>query len=141
MRDSVSSRPPSNRACDFPAHGSPTSFTGGVRPGPPPPDGPGSDDGSGEGDQPEAIWCLVGHQPPSPGPAAFVALGHKQGGPGHGECADLVELAGRVAVTEIPGPAAQEAVDFSHDLIDWHQQPGPCRELTDPVPGVLGRLA
>jgi hypothetical protein len=30
----VSSRPPSNRACDFPAHGSPTSFTGGVRPEP-----------------------------------------------------------------------------------------------------------
>jgi hypothetical protein len=31
---SVSSPSPSNRACGSPAHGSPTSFTGGVRPEP-----------------------------------------------------------------------------------------------------------
>ena len=41
----------SNRACGFPAHGSPTSFTAGIRPCPPVPEGTRSDDGSTEPDQ------------------------------------------------------------------------------------------
>ena len=38
---SVSSLRPSNRACGSPAHGSPTSFTAGIRCHPPGPEGPG----------------------------------------------------------------------------------------------------
>src|SRR5271165_7504717 len=43
----------SNRACGSPAHGSPTPFTGGIRLPPPVPEGPGGDDDSRQGDQPE----------------------------------------------------------------------------------------
>ena len=50
----VSSRRPSNRACGSPAHGSPTSFTAGIRLSPPGPVGPGRDDGSVEADQARA---------------------------------------------------------------------------------------
>jgi hypothetical protein len=52
---SVSSSRPSNRACGSPAHGSPTSFTAGIRHYPPGPEGPGCDDGSVQGDQAELI--------------------------------------------------------------------------------------
>ena len=45
----------SNRACGSPAHGSPTPFTGGIRLPPPVPEGPGSDDDSRQGDQPEPV--------------------------------------------------------------------------------------
>jgi hypothetical protein len=53
---------------------------------------------------------------------------------------DLVELSGGVSVTEVARPAAQEAVDIMHDLIDIHQQPAPVRELMDPVAGALHGL-
>jgi hypothetical protein len=56
---SVSSPSPSNRACGSLAHGSPTSFTGGVRRSPPGPVRPGSDDGSVEGNQPQAVGRAV----------------------------------------------------------------------------------
>jgi hypothetical protein len=39
----VSRSRPSNRACGFPAHGSPTPFTAGIRSPPPVPEGPGGD--------------------------------------------------------------------------------------------------
>jgi hypothetical protein len=53
---------------------------------------------------------------------------------------DLAEVAGRVAVLEIPRPAAQEVVDVLHDPLHRQQQPGPVRELPDPVSGVLHGL-
>jgi hypothetical protein len=36
---------------------------------------------------------------------------------------DLVEDVGRVAVSEVPDPAAYEGVDLSHDDVDRRQQP------------------
>jgi glutamate/tyrosine decarboxylase-like PLP-dependent enzyme len=51
----VSSRPPSNRACGSPAPGSPTSFTGGIRPFPPAPDRSRADGASVRVEQAELI--------------------------------------------------------------------------------------
>ena len=51
----VSSARPSNRACGSPAHGSPTSFTAGIRSSPPGPVGPGGDDDSIKADQAELV--------------------------------------------------------------------------------------
>jgi hypothetical protein len=45
-------------------------------------------------------------------------------------------VAGRVSVTEVARPAAQEAVDALHDLFDWDQQPPAVGQLTDPLAGV-----
>ena len=52
---SVSNSRPSNRACGSPAHGSPTSFTAGIRCHPPGPEGPGCSNNSIKADQPEAV--------------------------------------------------------------------------------------
>src|SRR5688572_23290156 len=51
----VSSARPSNRACGSPAHGSPTSFTAGIRLLPPGPVRPGGDNGSIQVDQAQLI--------------------------------------------------------------------------------------
>ena len=48
---------------------------------------------------------------------------------------------GGVAVAEVPGPAAQEQVQFRDDVLDWHQQPVPGGDLPDPVTGMLDGLA
>src|SRR5271157_4105597 len=64
----------SNRACGSPAHGSPTSFTAGIRPCPPVPEGPGVDDDSRQGGQPELIRGLEGNHRPAELPGATVAL-------------------------------------------------------------------
>ena len=55
----------SNRACGSPAHGSPTPFTAGIRLSPPVPEGPGVDDDSRQGDQPELVRGLVGNDRPA----------------------------------------------------------------------------
>ncbi len=52
---SVSSSRPSNRACGSPAHGSPTSFTAGVRCHPPGPEGSGCGDGPIKADQAQVV--------------------------------------------------------------------------------------
>jgi hypothetical protein len=58
---SVSSARPSNRACGSPAHGSPTSFTAGIRLAPPVPVGSGDDDDSVKADQAELVGRLEGN--------------------------------------------------------------------------------
>jgi hypothetical protein len=55
---------------------------------------------------------------PSPGSAAFVPFSHKQRESAQGVRPDLDEVPGRVAVSEVPGPAAQEQVELLHDHID-----------------------
>ena len=67
----------SNRACGSPAHGSPTSFTGGVRMPASPRVVWGHDD-STELDQPEAVWRAVGNQLPAPATSPLVPLGDKR---------------------------------------------------------------
>jgi len=47
--------PPVDRACGSPAHGSPTSFTAGIRCHPPGPKGPGRGDESVKADQAEVV--------------------------------------------------------------------------------------
>jgi hypothetical protein len=37
-------------------------------------------------------------------------------------------------------PAAQEAVDVLHDIVNSYRQPAPVGDLPDPVAGVLGGL-
>ena len=60
----VSSPRPSNRACGSPAHGSPTSFTAGIRCHPPGPSGPGCFHGSVKTDQPELVrGGMIQHVP------------------------------------------------------------------------------
>jgi len=70
-----------------------------------------------------------------------LALGHEPRKAVLRVMVDLVELSGGVSIAEVARPAAQEAVDVLHDLIDIHQQPAPIRELTDPVAGALHGLA
>lgn len=76
---SVSSARPSNRACGFPAHGSPTSFTAGIRSPPPVPPGPGGDDDPVEVDQAELVGRLEGDNRPAERPAAVMAFSDHQG--------------------------------------------------------------
>jgi len=75
---SVSSPRPSNGACDPPADGSPTSFTGGFRPEPAMAGLAGGDDGTVEVDQAERIASPVAVGG-SPSPAALVLLREEQG--------------------------------------------------------------
>jgi hypothetical protein len=51
--------------------------------------------------------------------------------------ADRVEVTGRVSISEVARPAAQEGVDLPHGVIDWAQQPAAIRDFTDPVAGSL----
>src|SRR5215210_3815341 len=71
----VSSPRPSNRACGSPAHGSPTSFTAGIRLSPPSPEGPGGGHGSCELDQSELVGRGIGHDVPAKATGAAVPLG------------------------------------------------------------------
>src|SRR5258707_11687858 len=64
----------SNRACGSLAHGSPTPFTAGIRLAPPVPEGPGVDDDSRQGDQPELIRGLEGDHRPAEVTRAAAAL-------------------------------------------------------------------
>jgi hypothetical protein len=52
-----------------------------------------------------------------------------------------MEVAGRVPVTEVARPAAQEAVHVLHDLLDCDQQPPAIGQLTDPLTSMLDGLA
>src|SRR5664280_1266615 len=103
---SVSNPRPSNRACGSPAHGSPTSFTAGIRRHPPGPEGSGWGNGPDQVDQPELVWRGEGHDPPPEGSAAAVTLGEEYRHPHPGVPADLVEVVGGVAIPEVRGPAA-----------------------------------
>src|SRR5512132_4740573 len=138
---SVSSALPSNRACGSPAHGSPTSFTAGIRLLPPGPVRPWRNDGPVEADQAHELWGGVHHHPPAVPARSLVPLGHKQRQPSDRIAPDLVELAGGVPVAEVAHPAAQEPIDLLHDLLDRPPQPLPRRERTDTIAGVLHRPA
>src|SRR6476620_6424937 len=92
---SVSSPRPSNRACGSPAHGSPTSFTGGVRFGPPGPVGPGCDDDAVEADQSQIVTRAI-DLGESPGAPALVAFRDEQREPHHRVASDLIEGVGGV---------------------------------------------
>ena len=70
-----------------------------------------------------------------------MALAHKHREPFQGVLTDRVEYAGGIAVPEITAPAAQEPVEILYDPFVGQQQPLPLRQLTDPVAGMLGRLA
>src|SRR5262245_15663743 len=91
----------SNRACGSPAHGSPTSFTAGIRSFPPGLVGPGCDNDSVKADQ----AVLVGRQSEDDAPAetsaAFVPLADKQRQPLQRITSDLAEPGGGVTVPEI----------------------------------------
>ncbi len=95
---SVSSRRPSNRACGSPAHGSPTSFTAGIRrcPGcPPVPEGSGGGDDSEQVDQAEVVrGCERDHVRPERSRSA-VALGDESCQAAHRVISDLVEVVAR----------------------------------------------
>src|SRR5437763_13747532 len=106
----------------------------------PRPVGSWRDDGSVEVDQPEPVRGLVGDYLPPVSAAALVALANEPREAVGGVVADLVEGVVGVSVTEVPRPAAQEAVDILHDLLDGYQQPAPVGDLPDPVAGVLGCL-
>ena len=112
----VSSRPPSNRACGSPAHGSPTSFAAGVRRSPPGPVGSGCDDGSVEADQAVAVGLL--EDPAAVVCAALVAFADEQGEAIERVGRDQVEVLGGVSVAEVARPAAQEGVDLPRDVFD-----------------------
>lgn len=84
----------SNRACDSPAHGSPTFFTVGIRLPPPRPMWTWGDDDSIEIDQPEAVGRLEGENRPAVLPAARVTLGHEQSQALGRVGADRVEVTG-----------------------------------------------
>jgi len=106
--------------------------------GPPVPEGPGGDDGPEEAGETKTVTGSQ-EQGESEPAVPFAALGHEQGQPFHRMVVHLREHPGRVPVTEVPDPAAQEQVHLPHDAFNRHQQPGPDRELTEPVTGVLHR--
>src|SRR4029453_7152859 len=104
-RCSVSNSRPSNRACGSPAHGSPTSFTAGIRSVPPPRrERPRRDDGS-QADQAQLVARLEQQSRPPDPATSFVPLGDQLCQPHLGVVPDLLEVPGGVAVPEEPGPA------------------------------------
>ena len=130
-----------HRACDFPAHGSPTFFTGGHSASRSPrPVGSWRDDGSVEVDQPEAVRRLVDDDLHAVPPAAFVALADEPREAVDRVVVDLVEGPVGVSVSEVARPTAQESVEVLHDVLDRYQQPAPVGDLPDPVAGTLGGL-
>ena len=78
---------------------------------------------------------------PTPAVTPVASLGQPEPEPPEGVVPDLAEDAGRVSVAEVPGPAAQERVEFCDDDLGRHQQPFPAGDLPDPVAGMLGSLA
>src|SRR4051794_7087570 len=106
----------------------------------PRPVGSRRDDGAVEADQPDLVG-VVGQQPPSVPGAPLAALGDKASHPRVRVERDLVEGVSGVSVAEVPRPAAQEAVDVLHDVLDRFTQPAAVRELTDPTAGALHRLS
>ena len=91
-------------------------------------------------DQPEVIRGLESDHHPAEPSGAPVASDDDDGQPHPGISHDLVEVAGRVPVAEVGGPAAEEAVDTLHDPLD-RQQPPASGQFPDPVAGMLHRLA
>jgi hypothetical protein len=96
----------SNRACGSLAHGSPTPFTAGIRLSPPVPEGPGVDDDSRQGDQPELVRGLAGDHRPAEPAAAAQALADEQRQPHERVIPDLEEASRGVTEPEEGGPAA-----------------------------------
>ena len=95
----------SNRACRSPAHGSPTSFTAGIRLVPAPwLERPRRDNGSIQFDQPKLITRLVVEHRPAELSASLVAFGYQQRDAHLRVGSDLFEVPSRVAVLEEPGP-------------------------------------
>src|SRR5215210_7098455 len=79
---------------------------------------PWRDDGSVKADQPHPVRRLVDDRPPAVPVAAVVTLGDEARQAHERVERDLVEGVGGVSVPEVPRPAAQEAVDVLHDLLD-----------------------
>ena len=98
----------------------------------------GCDDESIEIDQAKA--CRVSeYVVQSPTARLPVEVVNEDAEPLDSEGPDLVEPVGRVPDPEEPSPAAEEPVQAPHDFLDRHKQPGPGRELTEPVTGMLSR--
>ena len=97
----------SNRACGSPAHGSPTSFTAGIRSFPPGLPGPGSDGDPVQADQAEFARGCAEHHVPAEVAAAAVLLADEQREPQLRVVPDLAEAAGRVAVPWLQQTAGQ----------------------------------
>ncbi|ABG99072.1 possible transposase, C-terminal (plasmid) [Rhodococcus jostii RHA1] len=70
--------PPRFRACGSPAHGSPTSFTTGIRLPPPVPEGPGGDDVPRKADQAQMVRGGIRHHVPSEAAGALVTFADEQ---------------------------------------------------------------
>ena len=122
---SVSGSRPSNRACGSPAHGSPTSFTAGIRSFPPGPEGSGCGDDPVKADQAELVGRGESNHGPAEPSTTPMPLGQEQRQPHPQVPGDLVEVPRRVAEPEVCGPAADEPVDLGHDHLDGQQQPAP----------------
>ena len=70
-----------------------------------------------------------------------MAFGHEQRQATNRVERDRVKGRGRVSITEIVRPTAQESVDVLHDVLDWQPCPFAHRQLTDALTSVLHCLA
>jgi hypothetical protein len=104
----------SNRACSFPAHGSPTSFTATHSAFPTRAGSAMGHDAAVEGDQSQAIGRVVGYPPPAVASLALVALGHEISDARERVGSNLVEVSGRTPVAEIAHPTTQKPVKLLH---------------------------
>lgn len=104
----------SNRACSFPAHGSPTSFTATHSAFPTRAGSALGYDAPVEGDQSQAIGRVVGYPPPAVASLPLLARGHEQSDARERVDSDLGEVSGRLPAAEIARPTAQEPVKLLH---------------------------
>src|ERR1700757_3574905 len=97
------------------------------------------DDGSVEGDQPEAVRGLS-QDPVAVSLVLLVALGDEARQVPVGVEHDLGEEPGGVPVSEVARPAAQELVEVVHDHLDGNLQPRAVGDLPNPLAGSSHRL-
>jgi hypothetical protein len=116
-------------------------FTGGIRLGPPVPEGAGCDDESVEVDQSHAVRRHVGDDGHAVARCPLVALGHEQGQPPERIGGDPGEVRAAVPIAEVVRPAAREPVELLHDHFDRVAEPLGVRDLTDPIAGPLHCLS
>ena len=129
------------RACGSPAHGSPTSFTAGLRLGPPVPEGAGRDDGSVEVDQAHVVGGPVMDDRPAEPRRPFVAPSDKAGEALERTGADLGEVPAGVLVAEVTCPTAQKPIELVHAHFERVAEPLAVRDFANPRAGPLHRLS
>jgi hypothetical protein len=137
----VASPPPpaaSNRACGSPGHGSPTSFTAGIRSFPPGPVGPGCDNGSVKADQAVLVGRQSDDDPPAEASAAFVRLPDEQHQPFQGIAPDL---AGASSGPSLTGVVLSARLDRYYGHLrrpsGWLPLPGSSPVIGRPAPAAL----